>query len=69
MRATTHADSLHPHSFGNPSTILVFTLLNEDNYLIWSRSTRIALETKLKLGFINGKYKEPVDENTEEYEQ
>ncbi|KAL0441230.1 UNVERIFIED_CONTAM: hypothetical protein Sradi_0061900 [Sesamum radiatum] len=52
----------------NPGMSLVSSLLNGKNYLPWSRSIRIALGAKMKLGFINGKSQKP-NEDSDEYEQ
>lgn len=40
--------------------VLISTPLNENNYLAWSRSMRITLNAKVKLGFIDRKYQKPV---------
>lgn len=42
------------HHGDNPSIILVSQLLDGDNYNSWSRSMKIALWAKNKLGFVNG---------------
>lgn len=42
------------HHNDNPGILLVSQLLSEDNYNSWSRSMRIALRAKNKLGFIDG---------------
>ncbi|KAK4392660.1 hypothetical protein Sango_2043800 [Sesamum angolense] len=47
----------------NPGMSLVSSLLNGKNYLPWSRSIRIALGAKMKLGFINGKSKKPNEDS------
>lgn len=39
----------------HPDTILVTSALTNLNYLSWSRSVKIVLRTRLKLGFVNGR--------------
>ncbi|KAL0453808.1 UNVERIFIED_CONTAM: hypothetical protein Slati_1358900 [Sesamum latifolium] len=51
----------------NLGTILVSNLLDNTNFLSWSRSIKFALRAKMKLGFINGKITKP-DEDDEEFE-
>ena len=48
--------SLALHNSDHPGMILVTAPLTGSNYLIWSRSMKIALIAKQKLGFVNGKY-------------
>ena len=50
----------------NTSQILSFVLLNEFNYLPWSRAVTIALGGRSKLGFINGSIV-PLEVNDPEY--
>ncbi|XP_019197726.1 PREDICTED: uncharacterized protein LOC109191554 [Ipomoea nil] len=45
-------DPLYLHATENPNLSLVSPLLTEVNYTSWSRSMKIALEVKNKLGFI-----------------
>ena len=63
LHATTgNIDSNHPyylHSSDHPGMILVTDTLNEQNYNQWNRSMRIALSSKLKIGFIDGSYTKP----------
>ena len=47
------------HSSDHPSMILVSAPLVGTNYLSWSCSIKIALGAKHKLGFINGKVRQP----------
>lgn len=50
-------DINHPYYLANsdhPGLSLVTDVLTETNYHQWSRSVRIALSAKLKLGFIDG---------------
>lgn len=47
-------DPLYIHPSDNPSLVLVQPLLDEHNYHGWSRSFRRALESKNKVGFIDG---------------
>ncbi|XP_016724847.1 uncharacterized protein [Gossypium hirsutum] len=49
----THPPYLHPSD--TPGIILVtHQLVGIDNYSVWSRSMRVALLTKNKLGFVDG---------------
>ncbi|KAL8543345.1 hypothetical protein ACS0TY_004041 [Phlomoides rotata] len=43
--------------------VLVNHPLNSDNYISWNRSMMLALNTKLKLGFINGKINQPTEDD------
>lgn len=55
-------------NYDHPSMVLVSAPLTGTNYLSWSRSMKIALRAKNKLGFINGKIDvSNIDSN--EYEQ
>lgn len=45
--------SLHPSD--NLGAVLVSSLLNGDNYTMWSRAMLKALSAKNKSGFVNGK--------------
>ncbi|KAF7845046.1 uncharacterized protein G2W53_001951 [Senna tora] len=56
---------LHPSD--NPGTTLVANLLTSSNYLIWSRSMRIALKSKNKLCYIDGSFPQPEDEDSDEF--
>jgi len=47
------------HHSDSPGIILVSQLLNGDNYVSWSRSMKIALSVKNKLGFIDGSIAKP----------
>ncbi|KAL0301852.1 UNVERIFIED_CONTAM: hypothetical protein Sradi_6462000 [Sesamum radiatum] len=63
----------HPKIFklqpsDNPGTSLVSVPLDGNNYLTWSRSIKIALGVKMKLGLINGKLTQPAEDN-EAYER
>ena len=42
------------HHGETPSAILVTQPLTEDNYPMWSRAMRMALDAKSKLGFVDG---------------
>lgn len=44
----------HLNNADNPGIVLVTQPLTGDNYHAWSRSMRIALRSKHKLGFIDG---------------
>lgn len=52
-----HQYYLHPSD--NPGMVLITVTLNDHNYNQWCRSMRIALSSKLKLGFIDGTYLQP----------
>ena len=63
-------DSIHSmflHNSDHPGMVLVTGPLTGSNYLTWSRSMKIALIAKQKLGFVNGKCVQP-DMNSKEYE-
>ncbi|GAA0161042.1 hypothetical protein LIER_39154 [Lithospermum erythrorhizon] len=47
-------DPLFLHSSDHSSLVLVLDLLNESNYVGWSRAMMITLEGNDKLGFLNG---------------
>ena len=49
----------------NSSQKLTSILLNEFNYLPWSRAVTIALGGRSRLGFINGKEKSPTTDSPE----
>lgn len=51
----------------NPGISLVTKPLNGAKYLAWSRPMCIALGAKKKLGFVNGKFVKP-EENDEDFE-
>ncbi|KAL0445391.1 UNVERIFIED_CONTAM: hypothetical protein Slati_2261800 [Sesamum latifolium] len=53
------SDQLRVQATDNPGTVLVSNLLDGTNFLSWSRSIKIALRAKMKLGFINGKNPKP----------
>lgn len=56
------------HHSDNPGMILVSKSLNGDNYSGWKRAMTLALNSKNKLGFINGSIKAPLEEiNPEGY--
>ena len=59
--------SMFLHNSDHPGMVLVAASLIGSNYLTWSRSMKIALITKQKLGFVNGKCVQP-DMNSKEYE-
>ena len=50
----------------NPNQRLSSVLLNEFNYLPWSRAVTIALGGRSKLGYINGHIKAP-DPSSKDY--
>ena len=52
---------LHPSdTSGTP--ILTFKLCGTDNYKVWSCAMILALETKNKLGFVDGSCTRPTDD-------
>ena len=55
------------HHSDSPGTVLVSQLLNGDNYTSWSRSMKIALSVKNKLGFVDGTILKPEIENAALY--
>ncbi|KAF7837746.1 uncharacterized protein G2W53_006228 [Senna tora] len=60
-------DPYYIHPSDNPGAQIVVNLLTLGNYLIWSRSIRIALKAKNKLGFIDGSLLPPVDTMSDEF--
>ncbi|KAL0430390.1 UNVERIFIED_CONTAM: Retrovirus-related Pol polyprotein from transposon RE1 [Sesamum radiatum] len=52
-------DQIRVQATDNPRTILVSIVFDSTNFLSWSRSIKIALRAKMKLGFINGKNPKP----------
>ena len=59
--------SMFLHNSDHPGMVLVTAPLTGSNYLTWSQSMKIALISKHKLGFVNGKCVQP-DMNSKEYE-
>lgn len=59
QRALNPDDPLVIHGSDHPGMQLVSVPLNGRNFLTWSRSMRLALCAKVKLGFIDGRYKKP----------
>ena len=47
--------SMFLHNSDHPGMVLITAPLTGSNYLTWSRSMKIALIAKQKLGFVNGK--------------
>jgi len=60
---------LHPGE--NPGLVLVSNVLNDNNYISWSRNMQHALLSKNKLKFVNGSIKTPLptDPNYESWER
>ncbi|XP_074363002.1 uncharacterized protein LOC141703371 [Apium graveolens] len=56
---TNHPYFLHPSD--HPGLILITITLTESDYNQWFRSMKIALSSKLKLGFVDGSYTKPVN--------
>ena len=63
-----NGDPYFLHSSDHPGMQLVSTPLTGNNYLSWSRSMRIAMGAKLKLGFIDGRIQKP-EEGTDEFDR
>ncbi|XP_019051425.1 PREDICTED: uncharacterized protein LOC109113939 [Nelumbo nucifera] len=63
----SNGDPFFLHSSNHHGMMLVTTLLIGNNYLTWSRSMKIALGAKLKLGFVDGRIAQP-NEGTTEFE-
>lgn len=60
--AKTAIDVNHPYyikNYDHPSMVLVTQLLTELNYHQWSRSVKLALSAKMKLGLIYGTLAKP----------
>lgn len=67
-RTCDNGDPLYLQGSDHLGMMLVSTPPTGNNYLSWSRSMRIALSAKVKLGFINGKCKMP-EENSTNFDQ
>ncbi|CAL2268651.1 unnamed protein product [Prunus armeniaca] len=52
-------DPLFLNHSDHPGLVLVSKKLNGDNYNTWSRSMKISLSAKNKIGFIDGSIKKP----------
>ncbi|KAB1117854.1 hypothetical protein F6X68_33165, partial [Micromonospora sp. AMSO12t] len=61
-------DLMQLQASDHPGMLLVSSTLTGSNYLSWNRSMKIALGTKNKLGFIDGKLEIP-SENSGNFEQ
>lgn len=64
---TTAIDVNHPlflHSSDNPGMLLVNQLLIDQNYSQWSRSIKLALSAKMKLGLIDGTVIQPASSSS-----
>nr|GMD76732.1 Retrovirus-related Pol polyprotein from transposon RE1 [Ipomoea batatas] len=57
--ATDLTSPYYLHSGESPSLVLVSTLLDGGNYQAWSRTVKMALVSKNKLGFVDGTIKAP----------
>ncbi|KAF7813378.1 Retrovirus-related Pol polyprotein from transposon TNT 1-94 [Senna tora] len=60
-------DPYYIHPSDNPGAPIVVNLLTLSNYLLWSRSIRLALKTKNKLGFIDGSCLPPKGTLSDDY--
>jgi hypothetical protein len=50
------------HHLHHPSLVLISKPLNGDNYSVWKRVMTMTLNSKNKLGFVNGTIKAPSEE-------
>ncbi|KAL0426173.1 UNVERIFIED_CONTAM: hypothetical protein Sradi_1152100 [Sesamum radiatum] len=64
----TDMEDLRVHTSDHPGMVLVADPLVGSNYLLWSRSVRVALTAKMKLSFIDGSYPKPA-EGTGDFKQ
>lgn len=60
-------DPLYLDASDNPCLQLVTNPLTMTNYLSWSRSIKIALKARNKLGFVDGTYSQPEDVDSDAY--
>ncbi|KAL0403917.1 UNVERIFIED_CONTAM: hypothetical protein Sradi_2032500 [Sesamum radiatum] len=58
-RTEVDSDQLRVQAIDSPGTVLVSNLMDGTNFLSWSRSIKIPLMEKMKLGFINVKNPKP----------
>ncbi|KAL0412448.1 UNVERIFIED_CONTAM: hypothetical protein Sradi_1446500 [Sesamum radiatum] len=61
-------EDLNVHTSDHPGMVLIPNPLIGNNYLLWSRSVKVALTAKMKLSFIDGSYHRPAEE-TEDFKQ
>jgi len=54
------------HHSDHPGLVLISKPLNRDNYSIWKRAMTLALNSKIKLSFVNGSIKAPSKETDPE---
>jgi hypothetical protein len=54
------------HHSDHPGLILISKPLNGDNYSTWKRAMTLALNSKNKLGFVNGSIRAPSEDNDPE---
>ncbi|KAM1588797.1 hypothetical protein FF1_027828 [Malus domestica] len=67
QEATSSSNTPSPsiiHGEINPNLRLCSVLLNEFNYLPWSRAISLALGGRLKLGYVNGSIEAPQPSST-----
>ncbi|KAL5769281.1 hypothetical protein ACOSQ2_016064 [Xanthoceras sorbifolium] len=55
-------DPYYTHHSDHPGLVLISKILNGDNYSTWKTAMILALNSKNKLGFINGTIKAPSEE-------
>ncbi|VFQ88089.1 unnamed protein product [Cuscuta campestris] len=66
---TYRQDPLFLHNSDHPGMILTTTKLIGTNFIPWSRSIKISLISKMKIGFINGKCRKPNNPDEPNYAQ
>ncbi|KAL0458804.1 UNVERIFIED_CONTAM: hypothetical protein Slati_0507600 [Sesamum latifolium] len=64
-RSGTDTGVIKTRVMENSGLVMIFAPLNGNNWLTWSRSVRIALEGKDKLGFIDQSTVKPVEGSAE----
>ncbi|KAL0291614.1 UNVERIFIED_CONTAM: hypothetical protein Sradi_7020600 [Sesamum radiatum] len=57
--AVHESEDLKIHTSDFPGMVLVSTPLAGNNYLMWSKSVKVALTAKMKLSFIDGTFLKP----------
>ena len=63
LMADPKDNPFYPHPSDNPGLVLVSQPLGEDNYSSWKRAMVLALESKNKIGFVDGSIQQPEPEN------
>ncbi|KAJ9554960.1 hypothetical protein OSB04_009574 [Centaurea solstitialis] len=57
----------HIHPSDHPGLILISKTLNGDNYSGWKRAMSLALNSKNKLGFVDGSFKQPKETDSDAF--